>query len=276
MPRYSKKGRVSFEKTAFGRLPPEIRANIYKHALTVPVPSNSNRFPFICPRHSYPGGNRKDGLIWYNPVSLRVTTRPSKWLKMLLVCRQMFNEAVRIWFQVNCLEFRGPTCLVNMAVNYPIRITYLRTIHIGEVYGHPFDLFRTLARCTSLTSLEIRLFELYGWSHNNTEWLLNCADDNVQETVKQIRGLQHMEFLVSEFSPEAKRFTGEFWVNKLLYVNGGWTRKHVDIANKMKAKMLRPKVKAPATEMSRYCKKRKAELENFNEEGDAKRRRIEE
>ncbi|KAL8869287.1 MAG: hypothetical protein Q9174_004385 [Haloplaca sp. 1 TL-2023] len=276
MPRYSKKGRVPFEKTAFGGLPPEIRAKIYEHALQVPVPANSRRFPYFRPRHAYPAGHRKDGLVWYDPSTLQITTRPSKWLKMLQVCRQMFSEAVRVWFQVNCLQFSYQTYLINMKNLNPVRFSYLKTIHIRELNGQPANLFEALSHCTSLSSLEIRLFEWNGFAHNNTGWLLQCDNPRVEKAVDQVRGLQHMEFIVSEFLPIPQLGRKEFWVDKLLYVGGDWTRKHLDIANELKAKMLRPKIDTTPTEMLEYCKNRKRYLEDVNGMGDAKRRRIEE
>ena len=84
-----------------------------------------------------------------------------------------------------------------------------------------------------------------------------------------------MEFLVSEWLENPRLSWQDKWVDKPLCVDEEWTQQDVDIANGMKAKMLRPKADAAATEMSAYCEKRKAELEDVNEEGDAKRRRIE-
>ncbi|KAL8703156.1 MAG: hypothetical protein Q9201_003660 [Fulgogasparrea decipioides] len=238
---YSRKNRRPFLATGLGRLPGELRDKIYRLALTVQVDPNSTRYPYTRCCHKYRGGDRKDGLMWYSPGNTIYTTRPSKWLGLLLVCRQMHQEAVHIWFAINYFEFETSNGLFNMTYNYPSRAAFLKSIRIREVSGDPIHFFRALTKCTNLSSLTI--WVMAGWSGTtpHTHWLSQCARPRIQEVVERVKGLKTVEFQSFEWQWGASTL----WPMRLMAYPlqpPNWSPYHIEIANRMRAKMLEPKL----------------------------------
>ncbi|KAI4100454.1 MAG: hypothetical protein L6R37_005489 [Teloschistes peruensis] len=237
------KNRKSFAETRFGKLPSEIRANIYRLALKVDVPVfDGINPPYFTPRHHTPGGYKKRELIYTKPGSAFIT-HPSKWLGLLLVCRQAYQEAVHVWYAVNYMQFTSSNNFVNMCNSVPNRFRFLKQVRIGSMYfGDPVDLMHALAKCTDLK--ELTLVIMKSWRKGpNKDWLSACPKSSIMEAVEQVRGLQSVEFLsVDDYRDKAsKQWIGP--VTRRLQAPI-WKPVHLEIAQKMIKMMTRPKLVA--------------------------------
>ncbi|KAL8687794.1 MAG: hypothetical protein Q9218_006130 [Villophora microphyllina] len=249
------KARRPFDETHFAKLPAELRDRIYRLALKVCVHPRTERYhPYFRPRHKYPGGDRKDGLIWYNPGGRRTTTRPSKWLGLLRVCRQMHQEAVHVWYNVNLIGFSSSTGFVNMCNNFPNRFQFLKNIRIRGVSGDPIFLMHALAKCTDLTHLTIHAMNGERGFSQHTHWISACHRPRIQEAVGQLRGLQSMAFLSWDFVVDED---GPVGLQLRSLQAPAWPPWQVDIADKIAAMMMRPKFVATDGQVEQAGKRKR-------------------
>ncbi|KAI4203260.1 MAG: hypothetical protein LQ350_001957 [Teloschistes chrysophthalmus] len=236
------KNRKSFGETRFGKLPFEIRANIYGLALKVEVPLWEVNRPYFTPRHHTAGGYKKKGLVYTKPGET-LKTRPSKWLGLLLVCRQMHQEAVHVWYAVNYIKFTSSKDFVNMCNSVPNKFRFLKHVRIESVLHdwQPINLMHALAECTDLTELTLLIMKGDRRYAQDKDWLAACGQPRVMEAVEKVRGLRSVEFLsVDKYRDKAsKEYIGP--VERRLQAPI-WKPLHLEIAQKMTELMMRPKL----------------------------------
>ncbi|KAL8666436.1 MAG: hypothetical protein Q9202_001459 [Teloschistes flavicans] len=235
------KNRKPFAETRFGKLPAEIRNSIYRLALKVPVSPEADNYPYFSPRHKYPGGARKDGLIWYTPGCGTVTTRPSKWLGLLRVCSQMYQDAVHVWYDVNYIEFKSTTTFVNMSNRLPNRFQFLRKVRIGGLTDDPILLMHALTKCTDLKELTVMVMNGWRKISAHTHWVSSCARPRILDVVEQVRGLESVEFLSYDCYVEegTNQLIGPLTRPLQAPI---WKPWQVDLTEKMAEMMMRPKL----------------------------------
>ncbi|KAL9578451.1 MAG: hypothetical protein Q9212_005704 [Teloschistes hypoglaucus] len=239
------KNRKSFGETRFAKLPAEIRANIYGLALKVEVPrGEAINEPYFTPWHHTAGGYKRKGLVLTKP-GCTLKTRPTRWLGLLLVCRQMHQEAVHVWYAVNYIQFTSINDFVNMCNSVPNRFRFLKHVRIESVLydWQPINLMRALAECTDLKELTLLIMKGDRRYAQDKDWLSACGEPRVLEAVEQVRGLRSVEFLsVDKYRDKAsKKYIGP--VTRRLQAPV-WTPLHLEIAQKMTELMMRPKLVA--------------------------------
>ncbi|KAL8719502.1 MAG: hypothetical protein Q9225_003492 [Loekoesia sp. 1 TL-2023] len=240
MPRQSGKNARPFSETYFGKLPAELRDEIYRWALTMPSDSRSEAFPWVYLQHKYPAGFRKDGLLWYTPTWRIYRTRPQRWLGLLQSCRQVYGEAVHIFYMVNQIAFDSASGLVRFSKTFPDRFMHLTTIYIDHTEKHPLELMKALAKCTNLRHLSIGLVAAY-W-RPDTVWLSRCRTPEVKKAIREVRGLERVEF--SEQMMKEWHQCRHAGCPRYACPNDwfDWTPKRIKIAEKIRQLMLRPKM----------------------------------
>ncbi|KAL8876822.1 MAG: hypothetical protein Q9198_005048 [Flavoplaca austrocitrina] len=133
----------------FMKLPPEIRNTIYEMALFVPDP--------ICIYFVWPGGN------WYRPPSgvhggLRTNRHsPRETCQLLLVCKDVYFEASRLYFRNNIFYCYGVEDLCEFLTKLTIQQRRnIRSLSFHFSDGHaPAKAMRLLRGCVSLRDLTI-------------------------------------------------------------------------------------------------------------------------
>ncbi|KAI4126537.1 MAG: hypothetical protein LQ338_003693 [Usnochroma carphineum] len=257
-----KKKGVPFNETALGkRIPGEIRNAIWRYALKVPEGSHSvtnfiyrtnlttdtnkntafflneyveDWFPFLSKRpEGYYSKDKpsirvlgKSGRFeWVDPP--KPPTRPEEFLGLLRTCRQIYKEALHIFYEVNRIRFKSDKTLVEVCNKFPDRFLHLRSIKIlGLKYGSPVHLMRTVARCTNLSEFEI--FVPVARKH----MILNCAAPRVQRILRGMRGFKRVD--IQCYNIDSKHS----WDMNFI----GVPEECVKVVDGMKALMLRPKL----------------------------------
>ncbi|KAI4177408.1 MAG: hypothetical protein LQ343_000389 [Gyalolechia ehrenbergii] len=203
MPRRSGKNALPFPETRFGKLPAELRDEIYHLALTMPSDARPEAFPWVYLRHKYPGGHVKDGLLWYKPDAHTYRTRPAKWLGLIQSCRQVHQEAVHIFYNVNQIAFEFQSDLVRFSKTFPNRFSLLTSVYIDVPNEHPLELMEALAGCPSLRNL---CFQFNNYcNRQDARWLSWFKSRTMQTAIQAVRGLSRVEFSENIWLPPKDR-----------------------------------------------------------------------
>ena len=125
-----------FLETAFGKIPPEIRADIFKDVLTVGSISplkDGISVPITRQDSSYRGSEPE---LSIGPV------RPASCLALLQTCRQIYHESSLLFYTLNTLYFSDPQELLLFLRHIgPVRCDTLRSLHLkGAILTTGVDL----------------------------------------------------------------------------------------------------------------------------------------
>lgn len=137
--------RRPFLETAFGKLPPEIRANIFKDVLTVGSLSplkDGISVPMIKPQHSP------------QPQLPGCPAGPASCLALLQTCRQIYHETSLLFYTLNKIHLSKPQDMLSF-------LCHLRTERCGKL------------RCLHLEDM---LVPVLRWSQNYLDYLRSQHD----------------------------------------------------------------------------------------------------
>ena len=236
------KNAVPFSETAFGDLPPELRNEIYKLALTIPTGAKPNMHSHVFLRHKYPTGFRKDGLLWYSTYWRSYVTRPQKWLGLLQTCRQVHQEAVHLFYHMNKIGFHRPSALARFCKDFPDRVVLLTSIHIDNTCEYPLELMETLAQCRGLRHLSLVYNKCTLFDY---PFFVRCCEPEVKLAIRELRGFETVDFR-QESGPTGHECTDcPSWACPYNVLE--WTPKQINIAEKIRYLMLRPRLTSNGT-----------------------------
>jgi len=200
-----------FSNTIIGRLPSEIREDVYISALTIdPVPDHlryhykpraQQIWPAEWSRDHQPTTESSAQRRWprdYEAISSLcpafVATFPSRAnpkvrsrLHLLLTCRQIYNEAWHLYYSINHFDFGNVASLVHFASKVtPARwgeVTSVSTYSWNPSPGKTFTqrALHYLVSCDSLRDLTLRL----GWQ-----------EERYFELLRNVRGLRRVNISV--------------------------------------------------------------------------------
>lgn len=122
--------RRPFLETAFGKIPPEIRANIFKDVLTLgsifPLKDGIS-VPMTKTKHniSQSGSKTKFSIGPAGPVSC---------LALLQSCRQIYHESSLLFYSINTFYLSNPQDMLSFLRHLgPVRCGELRSLHVEEL-----------------------------------------------------------------------------------------------------------------------------------------------
>lgn len=279
MPRGNFKNARPFRETCLGKLPAELRDDIYRRALTLPD-TRPEASPWIYLRRIFPQGDyRKEGPFWYSPMWHDYKVNPKEWLGLLLSCRQIHQETVHIFYQVNKLAFDKSSYLVKFSEDYPNRFALLTSIHFQVREEGPLELMKALARCSNLRHLSI---ELWSDARKQAEkWLELCDTPEIKKAIGAVRGLERVEFsdgIMKEWHQCRHAGCLRYQCPK---DNFDWNPYYIGVAEEIRRLMLRPKLVSgdmePKAKSNPLNRKREIvdvteEDKDIEEKGRAKRR----
>ena len=118
--------RKLFLETAFGKLPPEIRADLFKMVLTVGSLSPLKygiSVPMAKPQRVP------------HPQLTRCPARPASCLALLQTCRQIHRESSLLFYAINTLYLSNPQDMLSFLRHLgPTRIGEIRSLHLEDVF----------------------------------------------------------------------------------------------------------------------------------------------
>lgn len=123
--------RKPFLETAFGKLPPEVRADIFKDVLTVgsiyPPLKDGISVPMI--RTKRDCSDRGSG------TNLSVgPAKPASCLALLQTCRQIYHETSLLFYAMNTMYISDPQEMLSLLRRLgPVRCDELRSLHLEDV-----------------------------------------------------------------------------------------------------------------------------------------------
>ena len=122
--------RKPFLETAFGKLPPEIRAGIFKDVLTVGSLSplkDGISVPMSQSKQDYSDGGSE------TKVSIG-PARSASCLALLQTCRQIYHESSLLFYSINTMYISDPQAMLSFLRHLgPARCDELRSLHLEDV-----------------------------------------------------------------------------------------------------------------------------------------------